>query len=390
MLNSKIYRIGVALSLLATATSLLGTLYVYRILWTGVSASEFALWFTFIELSQLFLLADVGFTQDFIRKVLQGREDFDRQLASVRGKLYIVGIVSAVLLAGILFATNPEPGIPLFGLALIVISTLFTLLSYAETAALRGKERFLEVYIVNILGSVVFILVIIFFNGIPLLAIAWATFARAALQFGLQIVILRGSYKIVFDTIPIPSRSVLAYNVPYMFLFLLDGVFLFKTGVDSGLIASVLLVKKIFDTLRGFVEAALQVVSIRMSKGSANHSLVGYHFSVGLAYVSTVLFFPVLASIWVGAEDMSWAVIISIAFSSAMIAFFRVSTSQWFFTDNLLIYRTVWIVLATKLGFLATLIIMPSVPALAYLLQGAVLLLLLAGVVKVSSASKNV
>lgn len=390
MINSRTYRVGVFLSLLSTAISIIGSLYVYRILWKGASVNEFAIWFTFIELSQLFLLADVGFTQDFIRRVLQGRADFDQQLASVRGKLYIASVISAVLLAGILVATNPEPGVPLLGIVLIVASTIFTLLSYAETAFLRAKERFIEVYVINILGSAVFILVIVFYYGEPLLAIAWAIFSRAVLQFGFQVAILKQSYQIAFDALPIPSRSVLAYNAPYMCLFLLDGIILFQVGITSGLIAAVLLVKKLFDILRGFVEAAMQVVSIRMSNEKSDHALGGYYLTVSCAYVLTVLLFPVLARIWVGAEGISWFVIISIAFSSGVIAIFRVTTTQWFFTDSSLIYHGVWIAIASKLGFVAILAAIPSMPALSYLVQGVVLLMLLVLAKRRSLSGKKV
>ena len=92
------YSCGIILSLSATTISLIGTFIVYRMLWTGVAITQFAFWFSFLELSQLFLLADVGFTQDFIRNAVRQNADFNRELATVRGKLFGIGSLSVGVL----------------------------------------------------------------------------------------------------------------------------------------------------------------------------------------------------------------------------------------------------------------------------------------------------
>ena len=268
------YHRGIILSQASFAFNAFIGLFSYRYIWDNVESDLFTIWIAIFEISQFFLLFDLGFSQAFIKR--NGTQAYYNESDIASGQLRLQLLFSG-LFAGFstilaaYFLINEEINLTPF--LILSFSVFLTLLAYAETAILRLQKKFTQVYFGTFVGGGVFIASIWGLDYIevePLYVIAVSNLIRIITIYLYQLFVMRVIPFFSETKIRDVDYRIVLINISYFSLIMID-VFLLKSSSISILIIAQLAVnKKLFDMGRGFVDSGLQVLSIKYASSTMN------------------------------------------------------------------------------------------------------------------------
>ncbi|WP_417842092.1 hypothetical protein [Terasakiella sp.] len=346
---------GIVLAISAFLISLIISLFSYRYLWENADKSFLVAWLIVFEASQLLLLLDLGFTHAFIRnfKSASHFSAIAEELPSLRTVLAISGTVALVISLIISYVVADRQNfLPFIFLA---SSILITIVSYADTAALRVLERHHVVYGANIFGGIIYLGVLFGFSVDVEFAIALASLARAACQLLVQNLMLGAG---MYYGKPMCSgfgTKVIFLNVSYFSLFMLDGFFFTLMGFQGSALAIILLNKKMYDVLRGLWDSIVQVLSIDYTKRhNRNRDLLVSAFIV-LSFATAFLLSEKALLLWLGDFSYDANLSISLCLSTMSLALYRNQTMKAYFQDQKGIYFFSILAVAIKIIFFVVL-----------------------------------
>lgn len=380
MNKQKDYYKGILLSQSAFVFSAFVGLYSYRYVWENFESNVFTIWIAIFEISQFFLLFDLGFSQAFIKKHGNLDSSFNviiKESRELRAKLLISGILASTftIISAKLIGVETLEFEPFIILSL---SVLITLLSYTETSVLRLQRKFTLVYSSVFLGGTGFILSIWFLQTLdlnPLYVISISNLFRVLIIYIYQIVLIKSfPYISKFKIIDIDS-SIILLNLSYFLLIMLDVFILKKAQISVFIIAQLAANKKLFDIGRGLVDSALQVLSVKYARigKESNRSLLINIFVVIVLYLSLLLFSGWVLPIWLTDYEFSFSLSLALCLSMCAVSIFRnVSLKEYYASGRVLHF--IIISVFSKLSFIIVLNITNEV-ALAYYLQGFILVL---------------
>lgn len=367
--------LGVCLSISAFILSLVISYYSYSFLWRTADRELFAIWMVVFEFSQFLLLLDVGFTHSFIKKnVNADGVCLIEQLPQLRGALCLVGLLAAVVVTTGGFWTGGQKigSAPYFFLA---ISIGLTLISYADTAVLRIMQQFKWIYAINIFGNIVFFI---------FLSLGWiddvidrlavATFLRSLISYACQSIIVGAGFSIAWPKNIKGSAEVVGLNASYFFLFMLDGFILATMGVPLVVVASVIVLRKYFDALRGLWDAALSVISIAFAR--ANHKARDWAIRclVVSSFFCAWLSSSAIIELWLGKRDVDDFLAMAVCVSVMALTLFRVETTRLYYQGGFGMALPIIFALIIKGVFSFSLYMNYFGVAVIYLLQAGLLL----------------
>jgi len=215
---------GMVYSALSFLLSIAISFYIYKFLWSKIDRPLFVAWFAVFEISQFLLLLDLGFTHTFVRRYIKSPDVEIRQyLPDLRGTLILSGIVAAGLLLVLAAKIGSLTRLTVLPYSFLAASILLTLASYAETATLRIKLKFKELYLINIFSNLTFaIYLCVGYPENALDRLALAILLRSALQLAAQNIVLRMGVAVRFRIISGGNFEVISLNSSYFLLFLFD------------------------------------------------------------------------------------------------------------------------------------------------------------------------
>lgn len=331
-MSTRFIRINRALLLSALSffVAILVSFFSYRYLWQFTDKRTLALWFSIYEAAQLFLLLDAGFTYGFIRRNKESNDDrLVEQLPVLRGQLVVCGAVAGIgVMLASCFLVEPDEIFPYMFLS---FSILITLLSYAETAALRVREKFTLVYTVNILSAGLFVLVLVLapFNAITNIAVA--TLARSLSQYLMQIFLGGLGYRLGVPALDSSGVNVFFLNFSYFIFFIFDGFFLVWLNFSSALVAMVIVNKKIYDVFRGLCDSLLQVLSIGYAKTIDPIRDFYVVLFVLCGYIVSIAASKTLLELWLGEVSYNLYLSLGLGVSALALTIYRNYTSRVYF-----------------------------------------------------------
>ena len=354
--------------------------YSYRYLWENLSPSQFSGWIALFEFSQFLLLLDIGFTQGYIKKHAKTNVvDALQDLPNLRGTMFFMGAIASVFLLLIAVISNAYDSIGFFPVFLLSISVLLTLLCYADTAMLRLKEQFKGVYIINIVGNSAYLIILLFLPmSSAIYCIAIANLVRVLILFFLQNKLLNSGFSIRFKESVNPNGNVVILNASYFLLFMLDVIIMTAMKVPAPVIASVIILKKYYDTLRGLFDSNLSVLSVYFAKLEDSKRDILIFTFIFISFVLAFCFSGLIINVWLGENFGGYSLLsLSICFSSLALVFFRVDSSKSFFQGGTSMIKFGCLSVITKILFFV-LLLSPNVSVSSvYALQGFVLLFFL-------------
>jgi len=295
--NSKKYFHGISLSVLSMGVSLGINLITYPLFLKTLPEKEFIAWFSTFEISQLFLLLDIGFTQGFIRNCSGSNiNHIKSEFAVLRGSLRIMALLAFLVQMPIYCFTSGVAEIEsIIPYALLAASVTVTIASYSETAALRVLLDFKSIYIANIAASIVFGLVIYLAKEFGVIAIAAGCLIRSMVQSVMQKVMLPPRiqvspiYIFKFDA----TGTTLLMNSSYFFIFAFDSVLFNKFGILPRDISTYMIHRKLFDVFRGVNDAILNVIAVRLASSVSTKILAMGIGGTILGAIISFIFVPV-------------------------------------------------------------------------------------------------
>lgn len=335
------YHKGIILSQVAFAFNAFIGLFSYRYIWNNVESDLFTIWIAIFEMSQFFLLFDLGFSQAFIKKNgKQGSSYNSNGIASgqLRSQLLLSGLFAGFLtiIAAYFLITEKINFTPFLILSL---SVFFTLLTYAETAILRLQKKFTDVYLGSFVGGIFFmssILVLDLIKIDPLYVIALSNLTRVIVIYIYQLLVMRVIP--FFSKIDIESLDyhIVLINVSYFSLIMID-IFLLKSfHVSVLIIAQLAANKKLFDLGRGFVDSGLQVLSVKYAT-SANNSKKEFLFFCGIVIVLYFCMFIMsiwFLNIWLDGYKFSLKLSFVLCISMCTISIFRILSLKSYYSSG--------------------------------------------------------
>jgi hypothetical protein len=346
---------GMVYSALSFLLSIAISFYIYKFLWSKIDRPLFVAWFAVFEISQFLLLLDLGFTHTFVRRYIKSPDVEIRQyLPDLRGTLILSGIVAAGLLLVLAAKIGSLTRLTVLPYSFLAASILLTLASYAETATLRIKLKFKELYLINIFSNLTFaIYLCVGYPENALDRLALAILLRSALQLAAQNIVLRMGVAVRFRIISGGNFEVISLNSSYFLLFLFDVAILKLAGISTTAIALVIILRKYYDALRGLWESMLNVAAIDFAHLSSQSRAWRLRAIVIASFCSALILSGHIIQIWLGPTEIRPSLNIAIATSTLMLTIFRLDGTRLFFQHRLNAYWPLATSVVIKSTFLA-------------------------------------
>lgn len=350
--------------------------YTYRFLWVNSNKDAFVAWLAIFEISQFLLLLDLGFTHNFIKNHIHSDDDLiKRALPELRGILISVGMAAAGILLLISVALNHLTYDLILPYALLSLSVLFTIASYAETVVLKIKHKFNAIYTISILSNFAYAVMLtsgVSENVINTLSIA--TVIRSIIQFAAQNRVLAIDFTVKFGKKMQGSMNVIGLNASYFTLFMFDTVILMKSGLPAVTIALIIILRKYFDTLRGFWDSVLSVASIGFAKSENRRRDLLLCGAVAVSYILAYFAANSLITLWLRSGPIDAWLSFCVGFSGLALSIYRIESTRLYFQSKLNFFGLLVISLLIKLAYLASIDKIVTDASGAYALQAVELL----------------
>lgn len=307
-----------------------------------------------IELSRLFTIADLGFTNNFIRRA-QNKSKYKiyKIFYELKSLMFKVSLLSVALFALLVLFSKPgyvyaQP----WYVILISFTLFFSIYAYSDTAYMKVKERFKSIYVVQIILNFVLILLL---SSVSLLR-----------EYPLEFLILSGLFKVMFTFIYMRIATTLSINLKdkasrdytgkaeilddenmsglassqeswatfvaasYLLITLLDALLLSYSDADSQLLFCFLFVKKCFDIIKGVIESLLQVLMVYL----ARFKIVGIRLVIFFVFLFLGLATPMVhyfSMLWIEGFEISILSTFSVALLYLSLIFYRITSLSAFF-----------------------------------------------------------
>ena len=331
------YFLGIFYSLLSMAVTLSINVLLYPIYWKILSKPDFVTWFSVFELSQFFLLLDIGFSQNFIKNNATGNSDsIEKNYHRLRGTLLLVALFALLIqLPTFFFTTETDSLQNFFPYFLLALSTALTLWSYAETAALRVFLSFQTIYIINIASSLVFLGIVLFFKEYGIYAIAIGSFIRAVLQNVAQTLALSFRLRITMKLVMVFESTMSAFfmNSAYLLLFAFDAIIFSKIGIKPDAVSSYMMNRKLYDILRGVFDVAMNIVAVRLANKRSARLTIGSSTVIIMLFGSALIFSPQIYKLVFGQDAYNGNLSLVLALAGASASVFRFYQTSLFMSN---------------------------------------------------------
>lgn len=298
LIHSKLFH-NVLLAAFSFVFSLSVSVVTYRYLWKAANNDFLVLWLVVFEASQLLLLLDFGFSHAFIKNCrdINNIKLLSKPLSSLRSVLMIsAGIAFLISLIISFFVVANQVSFGPF--VLLSFSIFVTIASYAETAALRVLNRNFVIYGANILGSILY-LIIILFSGLEVeLGIAVAALFRSCCQYLIQRFFLKGSGWFSRPNFTSFGSNVIALNFSYFSLFMLDGLVFSLLEFQGVYLATLILTKKLYDILRGLWDTVFNVFTVEYTRNKDSTRDLLIALVIVLSFVIMFLLSKIILQTW--------------------------------------------------------------------------------------------
>ncbi|MFZ6724240.1 hypothetical protein ACO0K2_01965 [Undibacterium sp. MH2W] len=377
------YVVGIFFTMLSICVSLLINVILYPIYWKILTTSDFQNWFSIFEFSLLFLLLDIGFSQNFIKNNVESSAVvFEHNFHKLRGTLFIVSVFAFVVqLPVFFFIRQPENFTQFFPYFLLALSTAFTLWAYSETAALRVLLKFNSIAFISITGNLIFLILVFYFRHYGIYAIAYAVLLRALVINFLQLFILSKSVKLkmIFSLQFEGATTNALMNFSYLSIFAFDAVVFSKAGIKGSDVASYMLNRKVYDLIKGFFDAAMNVISVKLVKQKLSDHLLYVVLFLGLIFLSVYLVSPYLYRYAIGSNSFDSKLSFLLALSGFLAAITRFCQLSFYMTSQTTLILNLFAVISfLKLVSFSTLFVFHTqIPNFYFLQCGFMLLLIL-------------
>ncbi len=330
--------------------------YTYRFLWINSDNNAFVAWLAIFEISQFLLLLDLGFTHNFIKNHIHSGDDVIRRaLPELRGMLIVVAMAASGILLCISITLNHLTYGLVFPYALLSLSVLLTIVTYAETVVLKIKHKFNAIYTISILSNLVYAIVLI--SGISenvINTLSIATIIRSVIQFAAQNRVLAMDFTVKFSKRMQGSMNVIGLNASYFTLFMLDAAILIKSGLPAATIAAVIILRKYFDTLRGFWDSILSVASIGFAKSQNRRRDLLLCGVVTISYILAFFAANSLITLWLRAAPIDVWLSFGVGVSGLALSIYRIESTRLYFQSRLNFLGLLVISLLIKLAYLVS------------------------------------
>ncbi len=369
--------LGAAVAALAFLFSILISFYSYRFLWVHADRGAFAAWLSVYELAQFLLLLDIGFTHSFIKKNIDSDWcEVIRELPALRGALFLVAMIAAVVVCICAYKVGEPANVGVSSYFYLSLSIVFTLVGYADTAALRLRNKFLNIYLINIFSNLIFMIFLhlsIVVDVVERLAIA--TLIRSFLQYGLQNFVLGVGLRISLPNQFTGSLEVVSLNASYFLLFLIDAFVMAALGVPLAVVASVIILKKYYDALRGLWDSTLGVLAVAFAKIDDERRNWIIRLLVVASYVCAWFFSSIIIQLWLGNRIVDPQLSAGVCVFAISLTLYRVETTRLYFQGKLGFVKPILAAIGIKLMFVG--LIFASILDLKgiYLLQGILIIM---------------
>lgn len=344
---------GIALSGASFAITIVVGLYVYKHLWIHLDQKEFYLWFLAFEVSQFLLLADLGFTHKFIvRAMNKPKEEVLKQLNELRFLMLMAATVTTGIFGCVVLWIGNSTNSLNWSLTCLGLSLFLTLVSYSETAALRAQSRNIEINIITIISQSIFVFALVFLPFPASISIGLAVFIRSALIYLLQLVRLRMTYAPRFGGLHYFGGEIVAINVSYFILFMLDTLFMGITVAAAAYLATILIVRKYFDLVRALWENLLPNLYVKFAEHNTNiyPKLIALSF---FSYGAAACLANQIIPIWLIGFSSELLTYLALGLSYWTLTFFRTSSLRQFYKNSLSWKSFVATAVIAKMIFLA-------------------------------------
>ena len=377
------YVLGVLFSMLSIGVSLLINVILYPIYWKILSASDFQSWFSIFEFSLLFLLLDVGFSQNFIKNNVGGETSvFEKNYQILRGTLLLVSVFAFLIQLPIfLYLRQPANVSQFIPYCLLALSTALTLWAYSETAALRVLLKFNAVASISIAGNIAFLVVVFYFKEHGVYAISCGVLLRALVVSILQVSILSKVIRIktILSFEFEGAATNVLMNFSYLSIFAFDAVVFSKAGLKVADVASYMLNRKLYDLVRGFFDAAMNVISVKLVKQKLSDHFVIVLTTLTLIFGTVYLIAPFVYRYAIGSSAFDSQLSLNLAFCGMFAAMIRFCQLSFYMTNHSNQIIALFVGMASlKILFFISLFLAHSDIRTFYLLQNVLMALLVA------------
>lgn len=367
---------GMIYSALSFLLSIAISFYIYKFLWSKIDRTLFVAWFAVFEISQFLLLLDLGFTHTFVRRYIKSPDvEIIKYLPDLRGTLVLSGIAAAGLLLMLAAQIGSLTSATALPYSILACSIFLTLVSYAETAALRIRLKFKELYIINIFSNIIF--AVYLYLGYPdnaLDRLAVAILLRSAFQLAAQHIALRMGSAVRFRIISGGNFEIISLNFSYFLLFLFDVAILKSAGTPSTVIAILIILRKYYDALRGMWESILNVAALDFAHLRNQSRAWILRAIVFISFFSALILSDYIIRIWLGPTEIQTSLNIAVAASALMLTIFRLDGTRLFFQHRLNVFWPLITSIVIKSTYIA--LVLGEVVGLAalYFIQAIMLL----------------
>jgi hypothetical protein len=270
-------RTGVLMSLFAVAVAISVSLVAYPIYWHSLTARQFSVWFSVVELGTLFIPLDFGLSERFIKVAVGERADrIDALYQRLRSDLARIALVAFCIQIPIYLAiAHTQEVNDYLPFVVLALCPALGVMCYAESALLRTQSRFVEIYGLNAFASLLFLGLVLALSPYGILGLSLAALARSATIYGGQLYMARAHHHWRMPRFPFSGVSWGAFlaNASYLTMFSFDGVLFLSQSAAPAAVSGYLMNRKPFDVLKGLFDAAMAVVFVRIARMPHNLGL---------------------------------------------------------------------------------------------------------------------
>ena len=270
-------RTGVLMSLFAVAVAISVSLVAYPVYWHSLTATQFSVWFSVVELGTLFIPLDFGLSERFIKVAVGERADrIDALYLRLRSDLLRIAVVAFCVQVPIyLLIAHTQHIDEYLPFLVLALCPALGVMCYAESALLRTQSRFVEIYALNAFASLMFLGLVLALSPYGILGLALAALSRSLVIFCGQVVMARRHHHWRWGIFPFSGVSWGAFvaNASYLTMFSFDGVLFLSQGAAPNAVSAYLMNRKPFDVVKGLFDAAMAVVFVRIARMPHNLGL---------------------------------------------------------------------------------------------------------------------
>lgn len=270
-------RTGVMMSLFAVVVAISVSLVAYPIYWHSLTARQFGVWFSVVELGTLFIPLDFGLSERFIKVAVGERADrVDALYLRLRSDLAKIALAAFCVQVPIYLAiAHTQEVNEYLPFLILALCPALGVMCYAESALLRTQSRFVEIYGLNAFASLLFLGLVLALSPYGVLGLSIAALMRSLTIFCGQVFMARAHHHWRMPFFPFSGVSWGAFlaNASYLTMFSFDGVLFLSQSAAPAAVSGYLMNRKPFDVLKGLFDAAMAVVFVRIARMPHNLGL---------------------------------------------------------------------------------------------------------------------